>query len=45
MQTNNPKIYLITPPEINENTFYKELNKVLDSNIVGCLQIRLKNEI
>ena len=44
MQTNNPKIYLITPPEINENTFYKELNEVLDSNIVGCLQIRLKNE-
>ena len=44
MKTNNPKIYLITPPKINENTFISELNQVLDSAIVGCLQVRLKNE-
>ena len=38
------KIYLITPPQIDENSFFSKLEKVFDSNIISCLQIRLKQE-
>jgi len=37
------KIYLITPPKIDENFFFTSLENVLSTKIVSCLQIRLKN--
>ena len=37
------KIYLITPPKINEEVFFSSLENVLSSKIVSCLQVRLKN--
>ena len=37
------KIYLITPPKIDEEVFFSSLEKVLNSKIVSCLQVRLKN--
>tara|TARA_B100000686_G_C16716807_1_gene932551 strand:- start:8 stop:634 length:627 start_codon:yes stop_codon:yes gene_type:complete len=44
MTNNETKIYLITPPKINEKIFYDSLEKIFNSKIVSCLQIRLKNE-
>ena len=35
-------IYLISPPKIRENEFYKELNWVLKTNKVKYFQLRLK---
>ena len=37
------KIYLITPPKIDEKLFFASLENVLSTKIVSCLQIRLKN--
>ncbi len=35
-------IYLISPQNINENNFYKKLNKVLETHKVKYFQLRLK---
>ena len=35
-------IYLISPPKIRENKFYKELNQILKTNKVKYFQLRLK---
>ena len=36
-------IYLISPPKIKEDEFYKVLDKVLKTNKVNFFQLRLKN--
>jgi len=43
LSKNNLKIiYLISPPKINEESFYIELNEVLNTNLVNFFQLRLK---
>ncbi len=37
------KIYLITPPKIEDEVYFSTLENVLSSKIVGFLQVRLKN--
>jgi thiamine-phosphate pyrophosphorylase len=37
------RLYLITPPQIEVNTFKDDLAAALDSDDVACVQLRLKN--
>lgn len=37
------QIYLISPPQIDENSFFDELDALLKTNLVPVFQLRLKN--
>ena len=40
---NRTQLYLITPPELDLNSFPRILERTLDSGYVACIQLRLKN--